>query len=78
MEIDNKIIDFLDEYINNKYSSTNEAVDAIKEVFKQEQNQQLLQTDVIEPFYCIDNLKSNRAVKKCDNQCTGCWKIQKQ
>lgn len=27
-------------------------------------------------FYCVDNYKSNGTVKRCRNQCTGCWKYE--
>ena len=46
MDLNNKIVDFLDDYTSNKYNSTNEAVDAVKEIFKQDQTLQLRQTGV--------------------------------
>lgn len=46
MELNYKIINFLDDYSTNKYGSTNEAVEAVKEIFKQYQALQLQQTGV--------------------------------
>lgn len=28
------------------------------------------------PFYCVDSNKSKGQVKCCENQCTGCWKVE--
>ena len=33
---------------------------------------------VVKPFYCVDNCKSKGSVNKCDNQCTGCWQVEKR
>ena len=31
---------------------------------------------VVEPFYCFYD--KNKKVGKCDNQCTGCWQVEKR
>ena len=34
--------------------------------------------NVVKSFYCVDNCKSKGRVEKCDNQCTGCWQVEKR
>tara|TARA_R110002167_G_scaffold112367_2_gene284759 strand:- start:4020 stop:4268 length:249 start_codon:yes stop_codon:yes gene_type:complete len=40
--------------------------------------EQLTIHSVVKPFYCVDYCKSKGSVNKCDNQCTGCWQVEKR
>ena len=45
---------------------------------KEHLQKQLTIHSVVKPFYCVDNCKSKGSVNKCDNQCTGCWQVEKR
>ena len=46
--------------------------------WREEKKLALTLYDVVKSFYCVDNCKSKASVDKCDNQCTGCWQVEKR
>lgn len=50
----------------------------IDEIINNNPKKQLKLYGVVKSFYCIDYEKSNGKVCKCNNQCTGCWQVEKQ